>query len=150
MSKLNRDTATVILERVKSIPDDAEPKWGSLRKNTLIEHLIWAMRSSMDTSKELPYQGNFLLKYVAGPLLKRGIIPFPKGVKFKGDTGETVDVTVPGNIDELRDVIETFVKGVEEGGLKTAAHPVFGQLGPKDWALFHYQHFQHHLGQFGA
>lgn len=150
MPALNAQTAKAILERLESIPDDTVPQWGALRKNTLIEHLIWTMSSSMDGLQSVPYQGNFLLKNIVGPLLKRGIIPFPKNVKFKDDTGDTVDVTGSGNLNDLRDIIETFVKGVEQGGLETAAHPVFGQLGPKDWALFHYQHFRHHLGQFGA
>lgn len=150
MPSVSRANVDEIIRRIESIPDDAEPKWGTLRKDSLIEHLIWAVKGSMNTSQPVPYQGSSFLKNIAGPLLLLGLVQFPKNVKFKDDEGEVVYVRATGTIEDLRAVINTFVEGVANGTLETSSHPAFGPIGPKKWAIFHYRHFEHHLGQFGV
>ncbi|MFP6584941.1 MAG: DUF1569 domain-containing protein [Candidatus Hydrogenedentota bacterium] len=150
MPALDRNTVDEILQRIESIPDDAEPAWGTLRKDTLVGHLVWVVKSSMESSTNVPYQGNFLLKNIVGPLLREGIIKFPKNVKFKDNSGGTLNVLSEGTMDDLREVVDTFISGIADGTLETSSHPVFGDLGSKNWPKFHYRHFEHHLGQFGA
>ena len=150
MPALDRVRAQAILERLDAIPDDAVPHWGELRKDTLIGHLIWAVEESMQPDEVFPFMGNFVTKYIFAPLLIRGLAPFPKNVKFPGKEGEAATVTTEGTLDDLRNTLDTFLMSYENGELTPPPHPVLGDLGPKGWAYFHVQHFEHHFRQFGA
>ena len=94
--------------------------------------------------------GNVVMQKVVGPLLMRGIIPFPKNVKFPGKDGGPANVVAEGGMDDLRAILNEFKEGCEAGTLATSAHPIFGAIGTPAWSQFHVQHIKHHLKQFGA
>lgn len=151
MSALTADRIDSIITRLESIPDDREPEWGTLRKESLVRHLIWAMQGSMDLETQSKDQGNVVLKTLVKPLVLNGLLKLPKNVRFKDDSGAEVNTLVDeGGIEELRAEMNTFVQGVQAGTLETAPHPVFGDIGPKGWAKLHHQHFEHHFRQFGV
>ena len=151
MPALKASDIDPIIARIQSIPDDREPKWGTLRKEPLVRHLIWAMEESMNTDSKVIFQGNLLFTLVIRPLLLNGFLKLPQNVKFKdGQGGEVNTLADEGGIDELRALMQTFVDRLEKGTLKTALHPVFGDLGPNGWARLHIIHFEHHFTQFGV
>jgi len=150
MPRLTRKRAEALLSRVEAIPEDREPLWGELRKDTLIQHLIWAVRGSMTPEIPVSRRPKFVSRYVFRPLLLHGLLAFPKNVKFRGVDGEPIQTTLPGTMDDLRAAVDAFLTAAENGTLRTPPHPVFGRLGPRGWGYFHVQHFAHHLKQFDA
>lgn len=150
MPELTRERADEYLKRIESIPDDAAPNWGTLRKDTLIQHLIWAFRESMNPNSKLTFTGNFVMVNIVGPLLIRGMLSIPKNVKFKDGKGGEVNTLMPGDMNDLRETVYEFVETRENGTLKTSRHPRFGDLGPRGWSMMHVRHTEHHLKQFGA
>jgi hypothetical protein len=49
----------------------------------------------------------------------------------------------------LQKSITAFEDYFKDDKLKTALHPVFGELNFGEWVLLHYKHVTHHLRQFG-
>lgn len=150
MAALARDQIDGLIKRLESIEDGAEPKWGTLRKDSLIEHLLFATRMSMGSESSMPFRGNFVMVNILGPLFIREILPFPKNIKPSPKDGPPIDMRMEGDINDLRAALEEFVTGLEQGTLQTPMHPAFGDLGPEGWARMHGAHFAHHLKQFGV
>lgn len=151
MPALNASDIDPIIARIEAIPEDRVPEWGTLRKEPLIRHFLWAMRESMDVNTETPFQGNLLFTLVLRPLVLNGILTLPKNAKFKDGSGGEVNTLVDhGTLEDLREEMKTFVTKLEDGTLRTATHPVFGDLGPRGWAKLHHIHFEHHFRQFRA
>lgn len=140
-----------IVSRLETIPDDAQPKWGQLRKDTLICHLIWTMRHAMGRSKQVPYIGNFITTRLVAPLILNGIIPIPKNLKMPRhvqNSGATMQE--PGDLETLHALLEEYVLLVQADELKPAQHPAFGNIGVDGWDKLHVRHFEHHFKQFGV
>jgi len=137
--------------RLESIPDDARPKWGTLDKAGVIEHLIFAVRGPMgQTDRKIPPMGNFLLRNIVGPLLINGLLPMPKNIPLKDTDGGAFNSREPGDLNDLRATLEDFCARRKEPGFAFAEHPAFGAIGPDGWDKLHYQHFNHHCRQFGV
>jgi len=137
--------------RLKKIPDDATPKWGKLRKDSLICHLIWALKHSMDRSKQVPIMSNFFTAKIIAPLVLNGIVPIPKNVKLpKSVRNGGATMQEPGDMETLQALLEEYIALVQADELKTAHHPAFGDIGVDGWDKMHVRHFEHHFKQFGV
>ena len=150
MPELTKAHVDEIIEKLDSLPDDAEPNWGKLDKAGLIEHMLWAVNASMNPDAPVKFVGNFVTTKVVGPLILNQLIPFPKNVKLPAKDGAPPVVTrTEGDIADLKAAYESFLSAREGGSLKTPPHPVFGDIGPKGWAKMHVAHANHHFKQFG-
>lgn len=151
MRHLDADCIAEFIGRLGTILPDAAPKWGKLRRDTLMEHLVWAVRHSMGRSKQVPFFGNWLTVRVAGPLYLRGLIPTPKNAQFpKRLVEQGVTGREPGDLDTLHALLLEYVNLVQADELSPAPHPLFGAIGVDDWDRMHVRHFEHHLRQFGV
>ncbi len=151
MEHLDTDYVERLIKRLERISPDAVPKWGQLRRDTLIEHLVWVMKYSMGRSKPMDFCGNWVTVHVIGPLLLRGVLPVPKNVKMPRkfqDRGVTN--REPGDLNTLRRLLEEYLNLVQADELRPAPHPMFGDLGIDGWDRMHVHHFEHHLRQFGV
>lgn len=150
MKKFDRIYAKEVIERLRRLRPDVQPRWGVMKPDELVPHLIGTMRFSMGDLGEQYFMGNWVTVNVVGPLLMNGILPMPKGVKFKDAKGTPQPgLSAPGDIDDLEVEIERYIAGNEAGSINTARHGVFGDLGVDGWAKMHVVHFNHHLKQFG-
>lgn len=150
MRKFDRNYAKEVIERLRRLQPGVQPKWGVLKSDELVPHLIGTMRYSMGDLEEQHFMGNWITLKVVGPLLMNGILPMPKGVQFKDSKGKPQPaLSAPGNLDDLEAEIERYIAGSEAGSLDTARHGVFGDLDADGWAKMHVVHFNHHLKQFG-
>ncbi len=151
MQHLDNDYAEEVLQRLRRIPEDAVPKWGSLRRNTLIEHFIWTLRHSMGRSRQVPHFGNWLSRRVIGPLFIRGLLPLPRNLRLPQYLlAEGIVLREPGDLETLQALIEEYLALVPADELQPAFHPWFGNIGIDGWDRIHVRHFEHHLRQFGV
>lgn len=145
--KFTETYAIQALDRLAALPEDRVPRWGVLRKATLVEHLIWSVCGSLGEVDALVYRGNLLTRHVVRPVILYGLLPMPRNVQL---LGPGVPMGMPGGLEDLRAAIARFHAAVKVPDFTFAPHPVFGALGARGWDRMHYRHFQHHLKQFGA
>jgi len=151
MARLDRAFAEEAAARLEALPADAQPKWGSLTRDGVIAHLAGSFGYSMGQVAALPPQSGPPMRKLVSWLLINGIIPFPKGVKFKGNDGQQIPaLSSEGGIVHLREIMEEFIALVDRGDQPPCGHPVFGEYTGEEWLKFHRAHLNHHLKQFGA
>ena len=151
MRHFDADFIRDFMERFKSIQTDSVPKWGSLRRGTLIEHLVWALRHAMGRSAQVPHFGTWFTRNIVGKAFLAGLLPMPRNIQFpKHLRDQGITAREPGDIETLEALLEEYVNLVQADELKSAPHPVFGDIGVDGWDRMHVRHFEHHLKQFGG
>jgi oxepin-CoA hydrolase/3-oxo-5,6-dehydrosuberyl-CoA semialdehyde dehydrogenase len=138
-----------ILAAVERLGDDAAPRWGRMRAQEMVEHLLWAFELSTGRARtvcdvppaELPRMRRFLFSNRASPrefmnpALVSGLPPlrFPTLADAKA---------------ALRGELQRFLDAPRSAET-LYTHPVFGPIGYDEWHRTHYKHACHHLLQFG-
>ena len=151
MRDFDGDYIDEAIARLEAIEADARPRWGRLDRDGLIEHLIWALMHSMGRSHKVPFMGNALTLWVIGPLVTRGFLPIPKNLQLpKRFRKEGITAREPGTLEDLKDLLRTYLALVQADELEPALHPGFGDIGVDGWARMHVLHFEHHFRQFGV
>ncbi len=138
-----------VVDRLRSLPPDARPKWGTMTPAMLTGHLAATIRYSMGRGNPFDVRAPWLLRrvvgpHILGPLYVNGWLPFPKNVK--GFDASSQD----GDLETLHAVMEDYLSLVQADELSPPPHPLFGDLGVDGWARLHIVHFEHHLRQFGV
>lgn len=150
MHHFDGDYAEEVVQRLGNIRHDARPRWGELNRDSLIEHLIWALRHSMGRSRTIPFVGNCFTRYVARPLILAGALPLSRGGRATRSLRQQGLLTrEPGDLETFQALAEEYLDLVQADELQPAPHPTLGRLGVDDWDRFHVLHFEHHLRQFG-
>jgi hypothetical protein len=151
MEHLDTDCVERLVARLGRIAPDTAPKWGVLRRDTLIEHLVWVVRHSMGRSKQMPFCGNWFTIHLLGPLSLHGVVPIPKNIRIPRTLREKgVTMREPGDLNTLRGLLEEYLNLVQADELRPAPHPLFGDIGIDGWDRLHVRHFEFHLRQFGV
>lgn len=144
--EFDRDFADEIVERLKALPPDRAPQWGTMTAADLVPHLAISMLYSMGRRGTRPFAGNWFTQRVIGPLVLKGWAPILKNVQL----GPAAPPDAAHySLDDLRIILDDYLSAVETGALKTEPHQVFGDIGVDGWARMHAQHFEHHFKQFG-
>ncbi len=151
MEHMDTDYVERVVARLGRIAPDAVPLWGVLRRDTLIEHLVWVVLHSMGRSAQMPFCGNWFTVHVLGPLFMVGLLPIPRNIQIPRRLRERgVTMREPGDLDTLRRLLEEYLNLVQADELSPAPHPLFGDVGIDGWDRIHVVHFEHHLRQFGV
>jgi hypothetical protein len=139
-----------LLAPLYQLPTDAQPKWGVMGPQHMVEHLSLIMRVSngkinaplSSPEEKLPRLLNFL----------RSEAPLPREFKAPGISATPAPLRFAGMeeaIARLEREVADFRTFFKENPEATPIHPVFGPLSFADWVLFHNKHFTHHYAQFG-
>jgi len=151
MRHLDVDFVNEVMQRLGRIPADAVPRSGKLRRDTLIEHLIWVVRHSMGRSQQVPFFGNWFSCHLLAPFAARGLFFIPKNLQFPAHLrAQGVTGREPGDLEDLHALLEEYMGLVQADELTPAPHPFFGDVGIDGWDRLHVRHFCHHLRQFGV
>lgn len=146
MKHFDQQYAADVIRRLAAIRPESKPQWGRMTRAELIQHLGDSVRYSMGRAGVVQDQSNWLMQYIAGPLILNGIVPLPKNIKRP----EAPMRPAQDDIETLQALLEEYLGLVQAGELEPPRHPVFGNIGVDDWAKMHAVHFEHHLRQFGA
>lgn len=151
MQHLDADYVDEAVRRLEAIPADAVPRWGTLRKPELIEHLLWTVQHSMGRSTQLTFRGNWFTRRILAPIILRGVIRMPKNVRLpKRLEAQGITLREPGSLETLSDLLDEYIALVQADELHPAMHPLFGDIGIDGWERMHILHFEHHFRQFGV
>jgi hypothetical protein len=76
-------------------------------------------------------------------------VPWPHGIPTRPEVEQGRGGTPPSDWERdcaaLREVVENFA-----GRQSFGVHPLFGMMDPRDWQVWGYRHFDHHLRQYGV
>ncbi|WP_341834736.1 DUF1569 domain-containing protein [Chitinophaga pollutisoli] len=140
--------ADILVPMLKRLAPDAQPRWGAMTAQQMIEHLDTILQYSI-SDKPIP----ILTPEEQLPQIVQWLRtskPLPRGFN-----NPLIPVGPPLHPDlqtanqHLMASLERFFQHYNEFPSHTAIHIVFGSLGYEDWQRFHQKHFQHHFTQFG-
>ena len=152
MVHMDADYAAQAIQRLNQIAEDAQPRWGKMSKQEMLEHLIWAVKMSLGrTEKPVPFAGNWFTVHIIRPISLSGVLPIPKNLKLpKALHDQGINGREAGDIQALGVLLEEYLQLVQAGEFTPPPHPVLGELGIDGWSRLHVFHFDHHLKQFGV
>lgn len=146
---LDNDYVNDLIARLERIPENAVPRWGQLRREGLLRHLVWSVRHSMGRSRQVPFVGNWFTRRILGPLILKGLLKMPKNVRLPREVSVLgVTLQEPGDIETLHALLEEYLNLVQADDFTPGIHPAFGDIGIDGWDRLHVLHFEHHLRQF--
>ena len=136
---------------LKNLKEDTQPKWGLMKPQNMIEHLLITLQYSngkkqisqrtteeegLKAKQAVIYSDVALSKGMKSPLLGEGPAPF----EFA-----TLD-EAKNNLNKELDAFELYY---EDNPNATCIQPRLGPLNKNEWIILHSKHFTHHFQQFG-
>lgn len=138
-----------VIGLLRKLPEDTVPRWGQLRRGTLIEHLIWNIRQAMGRSHHVPFVGNWATRAIVKPIVLSGIFPMPRNVKLPAKLrAKQIELREGGDLETLHALLEEYAGLVQADELQPGVHPLFGPMSVDDWDRLLVLHYEHHLKQF--
>jgi Protein of unknown function (DUF1569) len=140
---------TELLARLERLDPEHPPQWGRLSAPQMVTHLGDQMRLTLGDVPWSPVRKRCPWRYPGIKQATLYVLPWPKG----GIQGpEEAFVTQPGDwsmdVAALEELVARFVARSPSG--TWPAHPFFGPLSGRQWGVFCFRHFDHHLSQFGV
>ncbi len=140
----------VLPETLAALGEEAQPAWGKMTPQQMVEHLEWAFAASTgraaaecctpetehERMRRFLYSNRPTPQEFMNPLLTAGLPPLRHASLDHARTALAGEVA--------RFIAQSTAT---PGALRT--HPVFGPLPLEEWARSHYKHIYHHLLQFG-
>lgn len=146
---LDAEFGAEVVRRCGALPTDRAPRWGVLRADELVPHLIGTVRYSMGQLPESGFYGNWFTQRLLPPLVYTIGMGPPKNLKSLDKDGNRVEaISCPGDSDTLQEAIDEFLAGCEARSFTPGRHPFFGHIGFDGWRKIHVLHFKHHFKQF--
>ena len=135
-----------IQDRLRSLRPDSPRRWGRMTAPRMVAHLGDQMRHTLGDTSCRPRRSLLrlpLLRYAAIYLL-----PWPRGrIQGPPDAFSTPPAEWESDIATLEALLERFAARDPHGSWPP--HAMFGPMSGRDWGVFCYKHFDHHLRQFG-
>jgi len=135
-----------LFTRLRRLDPKRPARWGRMTAPQMPPHLIDQMRITLGDIACAPMPG--ILRY--SPIREAGLywFPWPKGVPGPPQTFVTQAGDWTADLDTLEALVDRFTRRGPGGTWPD--HPRFGRMNGRDWGVFCYRHFHHHLTQFGG
>ena len=146
-SILNPADRTEIVQRLGSVTNTSQARWGRMDARAMLVHLRRSARMALG---ELPVanKGKRIFQVFPVKHLILHIAPFPKSAPTAPELLVPEDGTVDAIRSEVVSLLERIAAGPRDGA--GPVHPLFGRLSFQEWGVATYKHMDHHLRQFGA
>lgn len=148
-SLLNPENLEEIIQRIYSINEYSERKWGEMNAGQMLRHCDNILKVGI--GKIILPKTNFFIKTI-GIFTKYEMQIFNNGIPKNMPTFANVKVAENCNLEksrtELLITIKEFVAKAEKNNL-ISQHELFGKMTTKNWGFMEYKHLDHHLKQFG-
>lgn len=133
--------------RLARLEHTAPARFGTMTPGTMTCHLIDALEVALGIAPAQPKR-SWLPKALVRWLVIY-VVPWPKG---KAKTVPEMLRTQPAGWDadlaRLRSLLREAAQRGPDG--RWSPDPAFGKLSGRDYGVFLFKHFDHHLGQFGV
>jgi len=142
---------TNLLQRLGQLRPESQRQWGKMSPHQMVCHLtdsFKAVNGERNPNRAEPgLLGRTLVRWIAL------YAPFnwPHGVPTRSEVdqeqGGTPPVEFARDVDDLKSVVKRFMDPTRD--FRSARHPMFGEMSPREWRRWGYLHMDHHLRQFG-
>ena len=136
-----------LFARLARLDPGRAPRWGTLTAPRMLVHLCDQMRMPFNDrpSGHIPGVPRFPVLWY----LFLYVLPWPRGtVRGPAEAFRTEPGNWPDDVAMLKRLVDEF-QGAPRGR-EWAVHPNWGRLSRRQWGVFCYRHFDHHLRQFGV
>jgi hypothetical protein len=136
-----------LLARLRQLGSDRSPRWGRMTAPQMLAHLGDQMQLTLRERVGAPMPSPY-----RNPILRHAVIywlPWPQG-KIQGapEVFMTTPTTWASDLAAVEERVERLATQGPAGPWPD--HPMFGRMSGRDWGVFCYRHFDHHLRQFDA
>jgi hypothetical protein len=136
-----------LFERLARLDAAQAPRWGQLSAPRMLAHLCDQMRMPFNSNPSGSLPGPPRV-----PVLREAFLyflPWPRGtVEGPPEAFRTEPGTWTDDLATLKHLVDEFVNADPQRSW--AIHPNWGRLTRRQWGVFCYRHFDHHLKQFGV
>jgi len=145
----NESDRESLIERVEKLNGNETPSWGKMNVNQMVSHLVQA--SEMPFESSVPDRSNFVSRNILKPLILH-VMPVPKEVKTSPEMNQQEKGRKPQDFESDKAALVAAIDKLAVLPLdhKCLAHPFFGKMNAKQWAILAHKHINHHLTQFGV
>lgn len=145
----SEDDRASLIERISSLTGVETPLWGKMNVNQMVSHLIQA--GDMPFEASVADRSNLLSRTVLKPLILY-VLPIPKEVKTSPEMNQLESGRKPQDFESDKAMLIESINRLGSLPLdrKCLAHPFFGAMNAKQWAVMAHKHINHHLTQFGV
>ena len=145
----NQEDNIVLLNRIASLKEDSERKWGKMNVSQMLVHCQKPLEVA---DKQLIIKRN-IFSYLFGAMMKKKLID--KGEDFKQNLPTSKQFRIESDFDfkKEQEILINMVQSLGQKGetaIKIKTHPFFGKMAPNEWGILFYKHLDHHLKQFGV
>ena len=142
-----------ILKRLKNLSHDTQPRWGVMKPNQMLRHLIEANKISTG-ELETADRSNLFTKTLIRYFILNSKVPSIKQIQKRPIVTFPEINVVERNIAtaDFETEKENFKKDIERvinAKIFAAKSPVMGKMSREDWGKLTYSHANYHLTQFG-
>lgn len=145
----DRDCRTGLLARLQSLHPEVPPRWGRLTAPRMVTHLSDQMRLTLGDLPAPPVRRDSPWRH---PVLKQAglyLLPWPRGrIRGPREAFATRPADWAADLAALESLMDRFAVRGPIG--RWPPHPYFGPLNGRQWGVFCFRHFHHHLSQFGV
>ena len=136
-----------IVDRVRALRSDADPRWGDMNAARAMTHLADAMRLAFPEGEVLTSDETARFASKRREWIHEW--PWPEG---RAESPPEGLITTPADWEADRTMLlELIARYADEPAEPLAgSHPLFGQMTSQDWDVLMFKHLDHHLRQFGV
>ena len=137
-----------LIGRINKLSPSTPAIWGKMNSAQMLAHMQVGMNIAFGNSpRKLHWVG-----VLFGAMGKYRML---KTIEFDHHmpTFKEANITGPRNFKEEKEKLTTLIQSaliVTEKGLAKYPHPFFGTFKKGEWAQLNWNHFDHHLRQFGV
>jgi hypothetical protein len=145
----NPTDVNTMIGRINKLTPETQRLWGKMTVDQMLAHLNVAMET---------VNGNHVMKNaplfarMIGKMMKKGVLS-EKQWRKGSPTDKSYIITDKRNFEEEKTKTIAALNEFLAGGPEKCTrhpHPFFGSLSPEEWAIFQWNHMDHHLRQFGV
>jgi len=145
----NESDRSNLVERIKRLTGSETASWGKMNVNQMVSHLVQAGDLPFEAS--VPDRSTFVSRTFIKPLILY-VMSVPKEVKTSPEMNQQEDGRKPQDFESDKAALIASINKLGDLPLdhKCLAHPFFGKMNAKQWAVLAQKHIDHHLTQFGS
>ena len=138
-----------VMELLKNLKPDTEPRFGLMTPQHMIEHLTWTLKSASKRKGEPPAEPTKSQLGFQRFIDKGAVFEHrPKG-KTKADLPPLKYSSLEEAVGQIPIAINRFYNHFEANPEFKCYNDFFGELNFEQLELFHSQHYKYHFWQFG-
>ncbi|MBO9641390.1 MAG: DUF1569 domain-containing protein [Siphonobacter aquaeclarae] len=137
---------------LRQLPPDRKPLFGAMTPQHMVEHLAHSVRFSNGREPQPHYYTPEKEQRFKAYMMDAhtSLVPgFRSPVMPAEGLPDLLHTSLAEALTQLEDELQAFDRFFQENPEATPVNPAVGELGYKEWVVFHNKHFRHHLGQFG-